>query len=511
MGRLGGFRYREIISRLKRFGFIFHRQAAGSHEIWYCEQTKRYTTIPTTPVTCRKERCAPYSSKRKLMWRSSSKHVEARHPQQHRPHHLRPLPPHGKLPEHNGRLSRQAMNTMHSTYCSFIALLLLGTSACTTPAPKGPVSNGDVVISVFDTCHVRFDTAWKKGEAPDTYGLLRLDAGRVVMTKITVPHFDKRVDVHLRMRLVSLGDPWDKAGSLFILPGADLPLFQQVENGTLPMDTTGYPGVVAQAGYAPAIELLRFMTPFGIGHFSDTARVRPPIYVPQWEKSVTWDADITPLLSALEGEVWLGCYIDTWTKEGFSITVELTFDESDIAGDLVKKQQVLPLCNTVRYVHPQRAYAAFHDGPLDVPFNLPDSAKDVQLHYITTGHGGHEGGDEFVRKENRISLDDSLVKAFTPWRDDCASFRRFNPTSGVWRVKTKDYHGKPEEQSLASSDLSRSGWCPGSMADPVVMELHDLGPGEHVLSIAIPEAQQWDGKANELNHWLVSAYLTWRE
>ncbi|MBK7287865.1 MAG: hypothetical protein IPI95_12630 [Flavobacteriales bacterium] len=78
-------------------------------------------------------------------------------------------------------------------------------------------------------------------------------------------------------------------------------------------------------------------------------------------------------------------------------------------------------------------------------------------------------------------------------------------------MKTKDYHGKPEEQSLASSDLSRSGWCPGSMADPVVMELHDLGPGEHVLSIAIPEAQQWDGKANELNHWLVSAYLTWRE
>jgi len=46
MGRLGGFRYREIISRLKRFGFTFHRQAAGSHEIWYCEQTKRFTTIP---------------------------------------------------------------------------------------------------------------------------------------------------------------------------------------------------------------------------------------------------------------------------------------------------------------------------------------------------------------------------------------------------------------------------------------------------------------------------------
>jgi len=46
MGRLGGFRYREIISKLKKFGFIFHRQAAGSHEIWHNPNTKRYTTIP---------------------------------------------------------------------------------------------------------------------------------------------------------------------------------------------------------------------------------------------------------------------------------------------------------------------------------------------------------------------------------------------------------------------------------------------------------------------------------
>jgi len=35
MGRLSGFRYREIIRRLKQFGFTFDRQAAGSHEICY--------------------------------------------------------------------------------------------------------------------------------------------------------------------------------------------------------------------------------------------------------------------------------------------------------------------------------------------------------------------------------------------------------------------------------------------------------------------------------------------
>jgi predicted RNA binding protein YcfA (HicA-like mRNA interferase family) len=46
MGRLSGFNYRQIIKKIKRFGFNFDRQAAGSHEIWYNSNTNRYTTIP---------------------------------------------------------------------------------------------------------------------------------------------------------------------------------------------------------------------------------------------------------------------------------------------------------------------------------------------------------------------------------------------------------------------------------------------------------------------------------
>lgn len=46
MGRLSGFRYREIVRRLKGLGFEFDRQAAGSHEIWFNPATNRYTTIP---------------------------------------------------------------------------------------------------------------------------------------------------------------------------------------------------------------------------------------------------------------------------------------------------------------------------------------------------------------------------------------------------------------------------------------------------------------------------------
>ena len=49
MGRLAGFKYREIVRRLKKLGFTFDRQAAGSHEIWYNEKTDRYTTVPNHP------------------------------------------------------------------------------------------------------------------------------------------------------------------------------------------------------------------------------------------------------------------------------------------------------------------------------------------------------------------------------------------------------------------------------------------------------------------------------
>lgn len=49
MGRLAGFGYREIVSRLKALGMEFHRQAAGSHEIWFNPSLNRYTTIPNHP------------------------------------------------------------------------------------------------------------------------------------------------------------------------------------------------------------------------------------------------------------------------------------------------------------------------------------------------------------------------------------------------------------------------------------------------------------------------------
>ena len=49
MGALAGFKYKEIVRKLKKAGFEFDRNAKGSHEIWWNPTTRARTTIPNHP------------------------------------------------------------------------------------------------------------------------------------------------------------------------------------------------------------------------------------------------------------------------------------------------------------------------------------------------------------------------------------------------------------------------------------------------------------------------------
>jgi predicted RNA binding protein YcfA (HicA-like mRNA interferase family) len=47
--RLPALTARQVIERLRKVGFVFDRQAKGSHEIWYDPASKRRTVIPNHP------------------------------------------------------------------------------------------------------------------------------------------------------------------------------------------------------------------------------------------------------------------------------------------------------------------------------------------------------------------------------------------------------------------------------------------------------------------------------
>jgi predicted RNA binding protein YcfA (HicA-like mRNA interferase family) len=46
MGRLAGFKYREVAQKLRTLGFAFDRPGPGSHEVWRHLSTGRKVTLP---------------------------------------------------------------------------------------------------------------------------------------------------------------------------------------------------------------------------------------------------------------------------------------------------------------------------------------------------------------------------------------------------------------------------------------------------------------------------------
>ena len=405
-----------------------------------------------------------------------------------------------------------------------LALFSLATTATPKPSHKELEAKGNTTIKVFDNVNVHYaPKSLGNYTAADEAGIIRLVNGRIILKKIHIPHYERNVKVDIKLSVASNGDRWDKSGSCFVLPkesAINLMTIAEGKNKFPDIDSLKLEklvGVVAGKNYLPTVELMRFMTPFGVGFYNnDTLTAhRRPVYIPKWADCVQWQQDITDRYSLLEDEAYVGVFIDTWTEQGYLVNMDLQFRESQVSCDRLKRTHVLPLVNTVYYIG-QEYPDIFNRHPLSTEFNIPKNAKNVQLKYIVTGHGGHSGGDEFTPQENILSIDGREVYKFTPWRDDCASFRRFNPATGVWLIKrTASYIGedgyeeKEVEEPLGSSDLSRSNWCPGSDVVPVEVALSGISAGNHTFSINIPGAQKISG--NKLNHWLVSAYLVWEE
>ena len=401
-------------------------------------------------------------------------------------------------------------------------VLPLGARSRVKPSP----SCGDVHLSVFDKAHVQFlpDTFGAFTDA-DADGVIRLTHGRIILKRISLPDYGRDISIRLTVRVESDGDRWDKSGSVFVIPegaGINLLSIAKGENAFPPVDPERYEkliGTVPGQDYLPTVELMRFMTPFGVGYYSrrDTSAFSKtrPVYVDGWAEESCWEADVTELYPLLRGEAYVGVFIDTWTGEGYLASVDIDVQESRGAYDALPVRHVQPLLNTVYYIG-QEYPDIFARQPMVVDFSLPQEVRDARLKYIVTGHGGHSGGDEFTRQRNILYVDGERVLDFIPWRTDCASFRRFNPSSGIWAVRREaSFYGrggrevKEIDEMIASSDLSRSNWCPGSQVLPFNVPLGKLAAGAHSFMLNIPTAQPIEG--DKMNHWLVSAYLVWEE
>ena len=368
----------------------------------------------------------------------------------------------------------------------------------------------EIAYDIFEKQSIRFQASSDEEENNQT---IRLGSGRLVLKTIQLPEKNNYHHANAKISLVSKGDPWDKSGSFFIIPTSSDYSVLDLASKNFPGNgvTETFPGIqkfVTEDGfYYPPLELLRFITPFGVGYFNtqDCCEKLKPVYIAKWEDNISWNEDISHLLPILKGEVLVGVYIDTWSDKGWDIDVALEFS-GPTSKNQTRHQTIVSLVNTTPFAAGQNGYDRFGEAPLVTSFDLKEDEDEVFLYYLTTGHGGHGTGDEFVKKTNIVSLNNQVIAEFIPWRDDCASFRRFNPSSGVW-TETTEWKGEEIEERIASSDYSRSGWCPGSKVSPKKISLGNLEKGRHEVSIFIPDAQITT--ETEFNFWNVAAYIVY--
>lgn len=356
-------------------------------------------------------------------------------------------------------------------------------------------------IPVFENETINFSDASTRGkaessEAKSNDSILRFANGTIILKKVRFPKINSGSQVFVDLLEQSNGDAYDRTGSVFVIPtDAKISFLDGLRNGskTLPIFENGngkqYQGVIRTSDYTPLLELMRFFTPFGIKQFNHIQ-----LKDKTWYEAVPYRQDISELQSQLsEKECWVGTFIGNYDKGGHKISMNITIHNEESTS--AKNTFVLPLFNTTNVMEMAgQEYATMFnsDKGLEVTFTLDNDVKNAKLRYITTGHGGWENGDEFVPKKNTILLNGKEIHAFIPWRQDCGSYRLFNPASGNF------------PNGLSSSDYSRSNWCPGTVTNPNLIDLGDLKAGKHTIQIMIPQGAP---EGTSFSAWNVSGVL----
>ena len=347
-------------------------------------------------------------------------------------------------------------------------------------------------ISIFKEEIINFSDTSKSNDS-----IMRFANGTIILRKVSIPNIVKGSQVFMEVTEQSNGDAYDRTGSVFLIPMQKKNSFLEgLQNGVkaLPVydNDNGkyYQGIAATENYSPLLELVRFFTPFGIKQYN-TITLKDKI----WEERVNYRQDISELTAAMSGqEVYIGTFIGNYDKGGHKVNVNLTIHpEEEVV--VAKPTEVIPLFNTTNVMEMagQEYGTLFNsDKGLVVTFTLNKDMKNARLRYITTGHGGWENGDEFVPKRNSIYLDEKEVFHFTPWREDCGSYRLYNPASGNF------------PNGLSSSDYSRSNWCPGTSTNPIYIELGDIKAGTHTIQVKIPQGAS---EGTSFSAWNVSGVL----
>lgn len=395
----------------------------------------------------------------------------------------------------NGSSVQEAVKVELSSKTLDLLPAYLGHEVSATTYAYKVQQNNVIAVDVFDHESIYFRDIPKVDKLEDDK-VLRFANGSLILRKVHLPEDNKEYSIFAELTQYAEGDAYDRTGSVFFIPDNNLKeksFLNGLINGLddLPKYTDKYgkeyQGMVNTSNYTPPVELMRFFTSFGVRGYN---HIQVSDYV--WPDSILYKQEVTDYASDLKGDVWVGAWIGNYAHDGHNVTLKIKYyPSSRIEEDKV----IVPLFATVNLLEmagQEYPGLMFKDDSLTIKFDVKENLENAYIKYISTGHGGWGGGDEFNPKLNEVFLDGEKIISYTPWRDDCGSYRLFNPASGNF------------SNGLSSSDLSRSGWCPGMTSFPIYIHVGSLKAGSHTLKVAIPLGEPEGGS---FSYWCTSGVL----
>lgn len=124
-----------------------------------------------------------------------------------------------------------------------------------------------------------------------------------------------------------------------------------------------------------------------------------------------------------------------------------------------------------------------------IGFNVDRKITNAMYYVITSNHGSGTNGEEYVRRQHNVYLDDVLKLQYTPGGVSCVPYRQYNTqpnciyincSTGFYRANT-------------AAAWSWNNWCPGNKIPTRTADLGSLAAGDHTYKIDVPDAVFYGG------------------
>ncbi|MFW7381937.1 MAG: peptide-N-glycosidase F-related protein [Oligoflexus sp.] len=213
-------------------------------------------------------------------------------------------------------------------------------------------------------------------------------------------------------------DPWDRVGFIKLRPSQ----------------------AMAAAGHASELEIIRFVTPYGVGG--------------------NWTQDISDYMLYLTDEVTFEVFIDTWVGpgheagEGWLVSLELILTPGTRAKQVLA---VVPILDFSRIDYGDPSNPAVRTGLL----KEVGPATAMKIRSLISGHGqgNLQNCAEFCSKRHEIRVANQTWSRQV-WRDNC--------------------HTSVNPNQPGNYFYPRAGWCPGDLVQPWYIDIQEPMPSEEL-------------------------------